>query len=272
MILHYSNHLGHGLTFQQTFIPLPPPNDRYAVHRVAAAQRFGIQNDHTQDFYYQHARRMNDAREYLHQSQFIDWASNSDTRVDSSAGVSRDEPQYLSDLPDESRRQIIYSDSYPNRLDPGLNIFGHTISLENEAGLPIPFADMSEDGNYTFRAMVESEEEYSPVIFDVASEEERTDDERGFEGDDEDSDGSDEHGDEDSDSRMDLGEDGDEGVEVAEEDGEDMHMQEEVSFIRVSRRAIFDQNSLAIFHEEEIWEVEWPSGAWQSAFNRREYN
>lgn len=242
-----------------------------------AAQRISIQHDHTQDFHYRHIGRRNDAHEYLYQPQFTDWDSNSDTRVESSVGVLRDEPQYLSDLPDESMRQIIHSDSYPNRLAPGLNIYGHTISLENEAGVPpISIANMPEDGNYAFRVMAESEEEYpqdEDVIFYAASEEGSSDDERGFEGDDEDSDDDNEDGeDEYSDSHMNLVE-GEEGRgELTEEYGEAMHMVEEVSFTRISRRSIFDRNYAETIVEEEFWEIKWPSGAWHSAFNRTEYN
>lgn len=268
-----------GLTFQQAFMPLPPPNDRYEARQMAAAQRITLQNDRTQDFDYQHAGRINDTHEDLHQSQFIGWDSNSGTRVESSADVFRHEPQYLSDLPDESMGQILCSDSYHYRLDPGLNIFGHTISPESEIWVPpTTIAHTSEGGNYSFRVMVESEEEYSQeedIIFDVASEEESTDDERGFEGDDEGSDGDDGNGDdEDSDTLMDEGEGEDEdegGAEPNEENGEDIHMPEEVS-MRISRSSIFNRNAPAIFYDEEIWEVEWPSGAWRNAFNRTEQN
>ncbi|EHK44886.1 uncharacterized protein TrAtP1_003053 [Trichoderma atroviride] len=262
----------------EAFTPLPLPNDRYEAHQMAAAQRIGIHDDYAQDFYYQHARRISDAYEDLHQPQSADWASISDTRAESLVGVSRNEPQYLSDLPDESMRQIIYSDSYQNRLAPGLYIYRHGISPENEAGAPpVPFAGMPEDGNNAFRAMVESEEEYSndeDTIFDVASEEESIDDQRGFEGDDEGIDDGDEDGDdEDSDSCMDLGEDEDEdSVEVDEEDGEAMHMREEVPLMRITRRSIFDQNFPTILCEEETWEVQWPSGTWQNAFNRTGQN
>ncbi|PNP43950.1 hypothetical protein TGAMA5MH_04235 [Trichoderma gamsii] len=94
---------------------------------------------------------------------------------------------------------------------------------------------MPEDGNYAFRVMAESEEEHSQdedVIFDVASEEGSTDDERGFEGDDEDSDDDIEDGnDEDSDSHINLSQAEDEGGgDLTEEDDEAIDMSEEVSF------------------------------------------
>lgn len=83
--------------------------------------------------------------------------------------------------------------------------------------------------------MAESEEEHSQdedVIFDVASEEGSTDDERGFEGDDEDSDDDIEDGnDEDSDSHINLSQAEDEGGgDLTEEDDEAIDMSEEVSF------------------------------------------
>lgn len=261
-------------------MPLPPPNDGYESRQITAARRISIlQNSRPQDFHYPHVGRINDVHEDLHQSQFISWDPNSDTRVESSVGVFRHEPQCLSDLPDESMGQILCSDSYHYRLDPGLNIFGHTISPESEAWAPpTTIANTSEDGNYSFRVMVESEEENShdeDAIFDVAPEEESTDDERGFEGDDEGNDDDDENADEDSDPLMGSGEveyEDEGGVELNEENGEAIHSPEEVPFVRISRRSTFDRNAPAIFYEDEIWEVEWPSDTWQNAFNRTEQN
>lgn len=246
-------HLGYiSLTYKQ------PPNDRYEARQMAAAQRSRLQNDCTQDFHYQHAGRMNDAHGYLHHSQFIGRDFDSDTRVESSVGVIRHEPQHLSDLPDESTGQIIHSDSYHDGCVPGLHIYGHFTSPEVEAWTPpTTIANTSEDGNYPSMVMAESEEEGShdeDAVFDVASEEESTDDERGFEGDDEG-----------GDTPMDESE-----GEYEDENGEAMHTAEEVYSITISRSSTFDRNDPAVFYGEEIWEVEWPSGTWYIAFNRIE--
>jgi hypothetical protein len=239
---------------------------------MAATEYMSVQDDRTQEFHHQYAQ------EDSHQTRPIDWDSDSATRVESLANGFRNEPEHLSDSVDESLRQILHSDFYSNRLDPGLYMYGHT-SLANEAGVsPMTMTNLSEDGNYVFRAVVESEEEYShdeDIIFDVGSEKESTDDERGFDGDDEDSDNDNEDGNDadDSDSRMELSENEDEvGVEQVAEDGEAIYMQDEDSFIEISGRSVFGRNSPPIFWDDEVWEIEWPSEAWQNAFNRTEQN
>lgn len=262
-------------------MPRLSPNDRYEINQIPAAEHINIQNDHAQYSHYQHVRRMYAAQEHLHQPQFIDWASGFGSRAEHVVDIYRNERQYLSISRDEPIRQIIYSDSYQNWLNQRLDAYEDAISRENEAGVPpMTIADVSEYGNYALRAMVESEEEYShdeDIIFDAVSEEESTDDERGFEGDDEGSDddhedGDDDHegsdgdhedgDDEDSDSCMDLSEDDSEATLVAEED----------SPMRIPTGSVLDRDSPAIFVGEEILESEWPSSAWQNAFNRTEDN
>lgn len=207
---------------------------------------------------------MNIAQRHLYQSQFIDQDSNPGSTDEGIVGIYRNEPQYLSDSPDEPIWQMLYSVSYQNRLDPGLYAYEHIIHIENEAGAPpIAIANVSEGRNYAFRIVVESAEEHShdeDNIFDIVSEEGGTDDECGLESDDENLEG--------SDSGMDLSED--DGNLESGEDGEITYIPRENFFFWTPTRSFYDRNSQAEYLGESILEIEWPGSAWQNAFNQTE--
>ncbi|KAL6907213.1 hypothetical protein GGI43DRAFT_380720 [Trichoderma evansii] len=252
----------------QASISLLSPNCPYEANQISAAEHIIAQNHHTQDSGHQHDRRTNIAHRHLYQSQFIDRDSDPGSRDEGTVGIYRNGPQYLLDSPDEPIWQIIYSDSYQNRFDLGLNAYEHAMPINHGAGAPpITIANVSEGGNYAFRIMVESEEEHShdeDSIFDILSEEEGTDDERGFESDNE-------NDNEDSDSDMDLSKD-DGNLESAEEDGEATYISGGNFLFWTSMVSFYDRNSPTESSGESILEIEWPSSVWQNAFNQTEKN
>jgi hypothetical protein len=137
--------------------------------------------------------------------------------------------------------------------------------LESESGASImTMTNAFEDGDYAFEIMVDSEEEDSHEeddVFDSTSEEESTDDEHGFESEDEDED-------EDEDSDIELSDDEDD-FESDEED-EVAHIPV-VDLMWISGPYIFDPVPV-IYFEEPILEDNWPSFAWQSAFDQIDEN